>query len=391
LSNPVAQLWCPAILPGVKKRILLLAGGQSGEHEVSLMSARGVLAALPADRFEVTPLVVSRQGRWLSSAETGRALELNGPAAARLGAAGSGRPDTGRPDTGRDTGRPDSQRSDGGGEGMLKQAAGVQGYDLVFPLLHGPNGEDGTVQGLLTLAGVPFVGSGVLGSAVSMDKVMTKQVLANAGIPQVDYRLATRRQWREQPDDVRDLAAELGLPLFVKPANLGSSVGISKVRSEMELDAALDLAFSLDRRVILEAMTPGRPRELEVGILGNDAPIASPVGELSFSADFYDYATKYTAGEAAMQIPAELPAELAEQVRRYALAAFTALDCAGLARIDFFYVEGKNGAAGQLFLNEVNTMPGFTPTSMYPKLWEAAGWSYSALVTRLVELGLEER
>ena len=355
------------------------------------MSARGVLAALPADRFEVTPLVVSRQGRWLSSAETGRALELNGPAAARLGAAGAGRPDTGRPDTGRDTGRPDSQRSDGGGEGMLKQAAGVQGYDLVFPLLHGPNGEDGTVQGLLTLAGVPFVGSGVLGSAVSMDKVMTKQVLANAGIPQVDYRLATRRQWREQPDDVRDLAAELGLPLFVKPANLGSSVGISKVRSEMELDAALDLAFSLDRRVILEAMTPGRPRELEVGILGNDAPIASPVGELSFSADFYDYATKYTAGEAAMQIPAELPAELAEQVRRYALAAFTALDCAGLARIDFFYVEGRGGAAGQLFLNEVNTMPGFTPTSMYPKLWEAAGWSYSALVTRLVELGLEER
>ncbi|WP_456830013.1 D-alanine--D-alanine ligase family protein [Deinococcus sp. UYEF24] len=363
----------------MKKRILLLAGGQSGEHEVSLMSARGVLAALPADRFEVTPLVVSRQGRWLPPTETSRALE-------------GGRSDAGRLEAGRpDSGRADSHRSDSGGESMLKQAAGVQGYDLVFPLLHGPNGEDGTVQGLLTLAGIPFVGSGVLGSAASMDKVMTKQVLASAGIPQVDYRLATRRQWREQPEDVRDLAAELGLPLFVKPANLGSSVGISKVRSEMELDAALDLAFSLDRRVILEAMTPGRPRELEVGILGNDAPIASPVGELSFSADFYDYATKYTAGEAEMHIPAELPEGLAEQVRQYALAAFAALDCAGLARIDFFYVEGKNGAAGQLFLNEVNTMPGFTPTSMYPKLWEAAGWSYAALVTRLVELGLEER
>ncbi len=352
------------ILPGVKKRILLLAGGQSGEHEVSLMSARGVLAALPTDKFEVTPLVVSRQGRWLPPAETGRALEL---------------------------GRADTGRGESSSEGLLRQAAGVGTYDLVFPLLHGPNGEDGTVQGLLTLAGVPFVGSGVLGSAASMDKVMTKQVLASVGIPQVEYRLATRRQWSESPEAVRDLAAELGLPLFVKPANMGSSVGVSKVRSEMELDAALDLAFGMDRRVILEAMTPGKPRELEVGILGNDAPIASPVGELSFQADFYDYATKYTAGEAEMHIPAHVPPELAEQVRGYALAAFRALDCAGLARIDFFYVEGKGGAAGQLYLNEVNTMPGFTPTSMYPKLWEAAGWSYPALVTRLIELGLEER
>lgn len=328
------------------------------------MSARGVLAALPAERFEVTPLVVSRQGRWLPPGETSRALEA---------------------------GRADGSRADTGSESLLKQATGMQGYDLVFPLLHGPNGEDGTVQGLLTLAGIPFVGSGVLGSAASMDKVMTKQVLAGTGIPQVEYRLATRRQWRQAPDTVRDLAAELGLPLFVKPANLGSSVGISKVRSEMELDAALDLAFSLDRRVILEAMTPGRPRELEVGILGNDVPVASPVGELRFDADFYDYQTKYTAGEATMHIPADLPPELAEQVRQYALAAFQALDCAGLARIDFFYVEGRDGTPGQLFLNEVNTMPGFTPTSMYPKLWEAAGWSYEALVTRLVELGLEER
>jgi D-alanine-D-alanine ligase len=339
----------------MKKRILLLAGGQSGEHEVSLMSAKSVLAALPADKFEVTPLVISRQGRWLPPSETSRALE--------------------------------SGRAEHGGESLLKQVANVQGFDLVFPLLHGPNGEDGTVQGLLTLAGLPFVGSGVLGSAASMDKVMTKLVLATLGIPQVEYRLATRRQWRDQPGSVRDLAAELGLPLFVKPANLGSSVGISKVRSESELDAALHLAFSLDRRVILEAMTPGKPRELEVGILGNDSPVASPVGELSFGADFYDYQTKYTEGQAEMSIPAHLPAELAEQVRAYALAAFRALDCAGLARIDFFYVE----KTGQLYLNEVNTMPGFTTTSMYPKLWEAAGWSYSALVTRLIELGLEER
>ncbi|MFC4452458.1 D-alanine--D-alanine ligase family protein [Deinococcus sonorensis] len=339
----------------MKKRILLLAGGQSGEHEVSLMSARGVLAALPRDRFEVTPLVISRQGRWLPPSDTVRALEQG--------------------------------RAEGGGESLLKRVASVSGFDLVFPLLHGPNGEDGTVQGLLTLAGLPYVGSGVLGSAVSMDKAMTKSVLESAGIPQVPSRLATRKQWREQPEAVRDLAADLGLPLFVKPANMGSSVGISKVRSEMELDAALDLAFSLDRRVVLEAMTAGKPRELEVGILGNDAPLASPVGELRFDADFYDYQTKYTEGRASMHIPADLPKAVAEQVRDLALQAFRALDCAGLARVDFFYLEDS----GELYLNEVNTMPGFTPTSMYPKLWEAAGWSYSALVTRLVELGLEER
>ncbi|BBN95835.1 D-alanyl-alanine synthetase A, ddl [Deinococcus grandis] len=339
----------------MKKRILLLAGGQSGEHEVSLMSARSVLNALPRDQFDVTPVVISKQGRWLPPTETQRALE-SGEAAT-------------------------------GGDLVLHRAASAEGYDAVFPLLHGPMGEDGTVQGLLTLAGIPFVGSGVLGSAVSMDKVMTKQVLASAGIPQVAWALAVRREWQQQPDSVRERAAALGYPLFVKPANLGSSVGISKVARAEDLDGALNLAFSLDRRVILEAMTAHKPREVEVGILGNDAPIASPVGELRFEADFYDYETKYTEGRATMHIPAPLSAEVAEQVRALALRAFRALDCAGLARVDFFYVE----ETGELLLNEVNTMPGFTTTSMYPKLFEAAGLSYSALVTRLVELALEER
>ncbi|GGR97899.1 D-alanine--D-alanine ligase family protein [Deinococcus sedimenti] len=339
----------------MKKRILLLAGGQSGEHEVSLMSARSVLSALPRDQFDVTPVVISKQGRWLPPTETQRALE-SGEAAT-------------------------------GGDLVLHRAASAEGYDAVFPLLHGPMGEDGTVQGLLTLAGIPFVGSGVLGSAVSMDKVMTKQVLASAGIPQVAWALAARREWQAQPDSVRERAATLGYPLFVKPANLGSSVGISKVARPEDLDGALNLAFSLDRRVILEAMTAHKPREVEVGILGNDAPIASPVGELRFDADFYDYETKYTEGRATMHIPAPLSAEVAEQVRALALRAFRALDCAGLARVDFFYVE----ETGELLLNEVNTMPGFTTTSMYPKLFEAAGLSYSALVTRLVELALEER
>lgn len=319
------------------------------------MSARSVLAALPRDQFDVTPVVISKQGRWLPPTDTVRALETGVSAP--------------------------------GGDLVLHRAASAEGYDAVFPLLHGPMGEDGTIQGLLTLAGIPFVGSGVLGSAASMDKVMTKQVLASAGIPQVAWRLAVRREWAQNPDAVRARAHDLGFPLFVKPANLGSSVGISKVHGPDELDAALTLAFSLDRRVILEAMTAHKPREVEVGILGNDAPIASPVGELSFAAEFYDYATKYTEGQATMHIPAPLPAEVATRVRELALQAFLALDCAGLARVDFFYVE----ETGELFLNEVNTMPGFTTTSMYPKLFGAAGLSYSELVTRLVELALERR
>ena len=339
----------------MKKRILLLAGGQSGEHEVSLMSARSVLAALPRDRFDVTPVAISKQGRWLPPTDTRQALES--------GAAGTG------------------------GDLVLHRVASAEGYDAVFPLLHGPMGEDGTVQGLLTLAGIPFVGSGVLGSAVSMDKVMTKQVLASAGIPQVEWRLAVRREWQSDADSVRSRAAELGFPLFVKPANLGSSVGISKVQGAQELDAALDLAFSLDRRVILEAMTAHKPRELEVGVLGNDSPIASPVGELRFASEFYDYETKYTEGRASVHIPAPIPDEVAGRLRELALSAFKALDCAGLARVDFFYLE----ESGELLLNEVNTMPGFTQTSMYPKLFEAAGLGYSELVTRLVELALEER
>ncbi|WP_027481840.1 D-alanine--D-alanine ligase family protein [Deinococcus pimensis] len=339
----------------MKKRILLLAGGQSGEHEVSLSSARSVLNALPEEHFEVTPLVISKRGRWLPP--EGTALALGQGAA------------------------------EDGGELVLHGVSRAGDYDVVFPLLHGPMGEDGTVQGLLTLAGIPFVGSGVLGSAVSMDKVVAKDVLAAHGIPQVAYRLVTRGAWRANPEAAMGAARELGYPLFVKPANLGSSVGISKVRAEEDLTAALDVAFGLDRRVILEAMTAEKPRELEIGILGNDAPIASPVGELRFDAEFYDYHTKYTEGEATMHIPADVPAEVAARVRELALTAFRALDCAGLARVDFFYVE----RTGELFLNEVNTMPGFTTTSMYPKLWEAGGLGYADLVTRLVELATEDR
>jgi D-alanine-D-alanine ligase len=339
-----------------KIRLLLLCGGQSEEHEVSLSSARSVLNALPKDRFEVTPVVITRQGRWLPPSDAPRALETGSATA--------------------------------GGELVLSAASSAGGFDAVFPLLHGPMGEDGTVQGLLTLAGVPFVGSGVLGSAASMDKVLMKAVLGAHGIPQVAHALVTRGDFARDPDAVMHDLEGLGLPVFVKPANLGSSVGISKARKLEELRASLELALQHDRRAIVEAATPGgKPRELELAILGNDDPQASPVGELTFDGEFYDYDTKYTPGRAQMHIPADVPPEVSERARALALTAFKALDCAGLARVDFFYVP----QTGALLLNEVNTMPGFTTTSMYPKLWEAAGVTYSDLVARLVELALERR
>lgn len=320
-----------------------------------MRSAKSVLEALPRDQFDVTPVVINKQGRWLSPTETQRALETGDSAFE--------------------------------GDLILHRAASAEGYDVVFPLLHGPMGEDGTIQGMLTLAGIPFVGSGVLGSAVSMDKIMTKQVLQSAGIEQVRWLLVLRSEWQADQDSVSDKAAQLGFPIFVKPANMGSSVGISKAHNSQELTAALGLAFSLDRRVILEAMTSHKPRELEVGVLGNDTAKASPVGELRFDAEFYDYQAKYTEGVTQMCIPADIPQDVAEKIRSLALKAFSALDCAGLARVDFFYVE----ETGEILLNEVNTMPGFTTTSMYPKLMEEAGLSYSDLATSLIELALEKR
>jgi D-alanine-D-alanine ligase len=342
-----------------KTRVLVLAGGQSGEHEVSINSARSVLQALPTADFDVTSIVVSKEGRWLSLTESSEAL--------RLGSA------------------PNS------GELVLHAAKLAQSFDVVFPILHGPNGEDGTVQGLLKLAGLPYVGSGVLGSALCMDKVMAKAVTATLGIPQVPYQLVTRAEYFHQPEattsNVLARLSALNFPVFVKPANLGSSVGISKARSTEELKAALSLAFQHDRRVIVEAATADKPRELEVGILGNDHPQASVVGELSFDSEYYDYDTKYTEGKAQMHIPAKIPPQVAEQARTLALQAFRALDCAGLARVDFFYLE----RTGELLLNEVNTMPGFTSTSMYPELWRASGVTYSELVSKLIHFALEAR
>ncbi|HEY9846092.1 MAG TPA: D-alanine--D-alanine ligase family protein, partial [Candidatus Caenarcaniphilales bacterium] len=259
--------------------------------------------------------------------------------------------------------------------------------DVWFPILHGPNGEDGTVQGLLSLMQVPFVGAGVLGSAMGMDKIAMKMAFAQAGLPQVNYLPVNRAQvWSNPcvfPKLCDHIEATLGYPCFVKPANLGSSVGISKVRSRSELETALDEAATYDRRLVVEAGVVAR--EVECAVLGNDQPRASAVGEITFKSDFYDYQTKYTVGQADLLIPAPLPSAIAAQIQEMAVQAFLAIDGAGLARVDFFYLE----ATGEVLINEINTLPGFTATSMYPRLWAATGISFPNLVDQLIQLALE--
>jgi D-alanine-D-alanine ligase len=339
-----------------RTRVLLLCGGESGEHEVSLSSARSVLGAL-GTRFDVSPLVIDKGGRLLTADASERALSAGAAEA-------------------------------GSGHAALAGLAGGDspaGFDVVFPLLHGPNGEDGTVQGLLRLLGLPFVGSGVLGSAVGMDKLMMKSVFAAAGLPQVRYRGVSRAEWEADRNGVLK-GIDLAFPVFVKPANLGSSVGIAKAHDLAGLEPALDDAFRFDRRVIVEEAADDA-RELEVGVLGNDRPAVSPVGEISFDSEFYDYGSKYSEGRSRMTIPANVPKAVAAKCRELAREAFLAVDAAGLARVDFFHVESED----LVLINEINTMPGFTTTSMYPKLWEAAGMSYPELVERLVALALERR
>jgi D-alanine-D-alanine ligase len=335
-----------------KIRMLVLAGGRSDEHEVSLTSTRSLMQALDGSQIEVTPLVITREGRWLPLAASRKAL-TDGKAAT-------------------------------GGELTLHQARVAEEYDVVFPLLHGPNGEDGTVQGMLELAGIPYVGSGVLGSALCMDKPMAKDVLAQHGIPQVGYVMATRHVFATDPDGVIARCGALRRPWFVKPANLGSSVGIRKAADEAELRAAVENAMRYDRRVIVEESVEGA-RELEVAILGNDAPEASPIGEITYASAFYDYETKYTDGRARLHIPANVPDSVAGRMQDLGRRAFLLLDCAGFARADFFWQPETD----ELFLNELNTIPGFTPFSMFTKLWEAGGLTYAALVERLVDLALE--
>jgi D-alanine-D-alanine ligase len=364
-----------------KLRVGLLFGGCSGEHEVSLASVRAIAQALTSasniEKYELLPFYIHKDGRWQAGDLAQQVLTSGQPPQLSTDCA-----DSGSDASALDSTAPTSSPT------LWQSPPQVNNVDVWFPVLHGPNGEDGTIQGLLKLMQVPFVGSGVLGSAIGMDKIAMKMAFAQVGLPQVDYVAVNRSQiWSNPcvfPKLCDEIETNLGYPCFVKPANLGSSVGISKVRNRAQLEAALDSAASYDRRLIVEAGVPN-PRELECAILGNDSPKASVVGEITYQSDFYDYETKYTAGKSSHVIPAEVPETIRQQIQEMAIQAFTAIDAAGLARVDFFYQEDTQA----VFINEINTMPGFTATSMYPMLWAASGISFTELVDQLIQLAME--
>lgn len=374
-----------------KIRVGLLFGGCSGEHEVSMSSARAIAKALSSDQnanhYELLPVYIQKDGVWQSGElaqhvlESGKALPLTGTNEAYLPTSAADAPSSSASSEILPSAATASKLS------RVGENIGWSEVDVWFPILHGPNGEDGTIQGLLKLMQVPFVGSGVLGSALGMDKIAMKMAFTQAGLPQVKYMAVNRSQiWSNPcvfPKLCDQIEAKLGYPCFVKPANLGSSVGIAKVRSRPELEAALDNAASYDRRIIVEAGVVAR--EVECAVLGNDQPKASVVGEITYNSDFYDYETKYTEGQADLLIPAPLPDNVVTQIQEMALHAFAAVDAAGLARVDFFYIE----ETGEVLINEINTMPGFTATSMYPQLWAATGIPFTQLVHQLIELAME--
>ena len=362
-----------------KQKVGLLFGGCSGEHEVSIASARAIASALEEGdnktKYDILPIYIDKSGTWQSSNLAQQVLT-------------SGEPLLLKEEETTTTKENESQLITTGFSSLSRGGQNNYGeIDVWFPILHGPNGEDGTVQGLLSLMNVPFVGSGVLGSALGMDKIAMKMAFTQAGLPQVDYVAVNRSQVYSSPcvfpKLCDDIEAKLDYPCFVKPANLGSSVGIAKVRSRRELEEALDNAASYDRRIVVEAGVSAR--EVECAVLGNDNPQASVVGEITFDSDFYDYETKYTAGAAQLHIPAEIPQIISDRIKSMAIEAFVAVDAAGLARVDFFYLEDT----GEVFINEINTLPGFTSTSMYPLLWAHSGVHFPTLVDRLINLALE--
>jgi len=362
---------------GQKVRVGLVYGGRSGEHEVSLQTALAVLQSFDYDKYEIVPFYITKTGQWRS----GPLLDAPPSAVAELQFGGAGAGAGGRADALLPVLQGMAERGLTEGD---SGRADDRAVDIMFPLLHGTFGEDGTIQGLFEMAGLPYVGAGVLASAVGMDKAAMKTMFAQAGLPQAGYRYFTRFQWQRRRDAwIAEIEAELGYPCFVKPANLGSSVGISKARSREELAAAVDKAFRYDRKVIVEEFVDAR--EIEVGVLGNDEPRASVPGEIVSSNEFYDYKAKYIDGKSVMIIPAELPEETAREARELAIRAFLAIDGSGLCRADFFLRRSD----GKLLLNEVNTMPGFTPFSMYPLLWKETGVSYRELLDTLIRLGLE--
>ncbi len=341
-------------------------GGRSAEHEVSVISARSVLAALDPKRYDVLIVGIDKRGRWhqLKALPGGS----GGGALAAVGEKGQGV----------------ALARDPGGSALVADDGTRREIDVVFPVLHGPYGEDGTIQGMLELADVPFVGAGVLGSAVGMDKAIQKVLFLGAGLPVVPHEVVHEREWGEDRDAVEARGAGLGFPLFVKPATLGSSVGITKVENLDELTGAIEEALSYGRKALIERAMDGA-REIECAVLGNDDPVASVPCEIVTDHEFYDYRAKYVDTDGtAFEVPARLPEKVAEDVQRMAVSAFQTIDCAGMARVDFFYREPD-----EVTVNEINTIPGFTQVSMYPKMWEASGLPYPDLIDRLIELAIE--
>jgi D-alanine-D-alanine ligase len=356
-----------------RRRVAVLFGGRSAEHEISCISARAVIDALDARRTEVIPIGITREGRWHL---------LSGPPPLP---SESGR----MPEVTDGSGRPVELAGEGTSAALIVADGSRETVDIVFPVLHGPMGEDGAVQGLMELAGIPYVGAGVTASAVGMDKDVQRALFARAGLPLVPYEVVREPEWRDDPDGVASRAQALGYPLFSKPATLGSSVGVVKVHGPSELAEGVEEALRYSPKALIEWAVP-RAREVECAVLGNDDPVASVVGEIVPTGhEFYDYEAKYLDVDGArLQIPADLPPEVSRRIQQMAVSAFRAIDCAGMARVDFF-VEGDGDGPAGVWLNEINTIPGFTSISMYPKLWEASGLAYPDLIERLLDLAVE--
>lgn len=347
----------------MKTKLGLLYGGKSAEHKVSLQTALAVIRALDLEKFEIHPIYINVEGQWIKGPQLKEPVE--NVKALEFSEDGSLSPLSLAPSL------------------FQAEKQETQPLDVIFPLLHGPNGEDGTVQGLLELLNLPYVGNGVLASAAGMDKVIMKNVFAQAGLAQVNYVAFIKSEWESaKAESYKKVEEELGYPCFVKPANLGSSVGISKCTNRAELEAAFVEAFQFDRKVIIEEGVVAR--EIEVGVLGNDNPECSVAGEIVPKKDFYDYKAKYEDGETALIIPADVLEDEYKQIKQMAIRAFKALDCSGLVRADFFLTKD-----GKALINEVNTMPGFTPFSMFPLLWKHTGVEYPQLIERLVDLAKE--
>jgi D-alanine-D-alanine ligase len=382
-----------------KLRVGILFGGRSGEHEVSLLSAASVLNAIDKEKYEVVPIGITKDGRWLT-AEHAESL-LTGKLVLEPRNLRAGDPETTSPAAVLARGEavvvpPEPVHRHSGlvpfqsDAGLMRRASDrAINVDVIFPVLHGTFGEDGTIQGLLELADIPYVGAGVLGSAAGMDKDIMKSLFIAAGIPIVKHVTILRGAWEKDPKKVQKLVeSKLTYPVFVKPANLGSSVGISKAHNRKELGPAIEEAAKFDRKIVIEQGVGGKKekaREIECSVLGNDEPVASVPGEIVPGKEFYDYTAKYVDEGSQLIIPAKLTKAETKKVQELAVKAFQAVDCSGLARVDFL----MDPKTGKIFLNEINTMPGFTAISMYPKLWAASGLAYADLIDRLIQLGIE--